>query len=1135
MSEKKLTEEQRAAIAAEGEVLVSASAGSGKTFVMIERMVSLVLSGKAEVRGILAVTFTNLAAAEMKERLRAAVVRRINQESVPAVRARLKEQLAQIGTADISTVHAFCTAVIRRYFYEADVPGAFRVADEAEAAKLRARAMDRLLDRLLEEGNADLALLAEIYAGPRGFGRLRSVLEEAYESVISMADPAAFLRALPARYGAAPFAALCGELLSPVQRRAAALRERCDRLAERLSPLVNAGLLQPKHLAFIEARRAFAASLAEAEDLFSAAALCAGAQFPSKPPRRRGEDPALAEADAALAALKEETDALKGALAGIGEAEEEERRFYAAGEVACALASLLLAFTEAYGEAKRRAGVLDFSDLEHKCLALLEQPRVRQEVAGRYTHVFVDEYQDVNPVQERILSLVSGENVFMVGDAKQSIYGFRGCSSAFFTQKFERLSQKGGALTLNSNFRSRTAVLDAVNRIFSAVMTRENGSVDYAVTSVMQAGTPQQEGGGVYVAFAREEEEAERAPRGVYSVAEHIGQANEEEYPEGALIADIVLEELTRPLPDGEGVVRQTGYGDIVVLTRSKKGKAGRIVGELVRRGIPVATEAEVNICEYPEVKQLLGILQYLDNGTQDIPLAAALKSGLGGLTDEDLAAVRLAAGAKTGFVAACAAAAQGEGALAEKLRAFDRAVQRLRTFVPVSSAAELCVRILRETGMELALLASPCGEEKLARVRRFIAESGDLSLTDFLERLKNASYFVGFSEKGGENAVRVMTMHKAKGLEFPVVIVAGLNGEFSSADLHGVLFDEEWGFAPCAYDRTAFTAKETLLRAVCKNRIRRKRTEDEMRLLYVALTRARERLWLAFSKRRPFRADAAAEATCFADLIDLSLLEENIVPVFGDVHDAPATRVLLAGEPDEEARRAVGARYRREYPFAAALRLPVKTSATALLREKEALRAAGMLAAAEADTAALAGGGSEKYEEEAAREGLSPADTETGVAYHAFLERADFSAPPEEEAARVIEAMRGEGFSVLPDPAQAAKILRMPLFASLAGAQLRREQPFLLFLPAGQLYDTQEQSEVLVQGVIDLLAVRGEECIVADYKYSARGAEELAAAYAPQLRIYAAAAARMPGIKRVRTVLVNIMQGYCVETKGAQ
>ena len=1129
--ERALTPQQAAAIAAEGEVLVSASAGSGKTFVMIERMVSLVLSQKAEVSGILAVTFTNLAAGEMKERLRAAIAARIRAAADADERARLREQLAQIGTADICTVHSFCTAVIRRYFYETDVSGSFRVLDETEADKLKARAVERAIDELLEQKDEAFSLLAAAYTDARGFSSLRKTARELYEKVASKADPRAFLQAIPALYDEAHFNALAAERLEQLRAKARLLREHCARRLREAQALAARSLAGEKHMEFIAARGAFAEAVLGADDLFALPAAADGAALPDKPRRKSGEAGTDAQADAfheRLSALKEEADALIKACRERAPREEELHRFYAAGKVATAMGGFLLAFDARYAEAKRRAGALDFADLEHKCLELLRLPHVRAEVAGRYTHVFVDEYQDVNPVQESILSLVAGKNVFMVGDAKQSIYGFRGCSSTFFTQKHARLQASGGALQLTRNFRSRTAVLDAVNAVFGRVMTLENGSVDYEGTSRMSAGTPEQEGGAVRVALVRGAEKEEKAARGVYSVAEHLGETRNEEFPEGALAADIVQEELAGTLPDpaAEGGERPVEFGDIVILTRKNKGKTGRLVAELIRRGIPVATEAEINVCDYPEVKTLLGILQFLDNGSQDIPLAAALKSGLGNMTDEDLAAIRLAAGTKCSFAAACEAfAARGQGERAERLRAFYAAAERLRLFLPVSTAAELCVRILRETGMELALLAQPCGAERMARVRRFIAEGGERSVAEFLEKLKNGGYEVGLAEKGGENAVRVMTIHKAKGLEFPVVICAGLADEFGSMDQIGVLADDEYGFATCAYDLEGLTSRETLLRAVVKERLRRRRTEDEMRLLYVALTRARERLWMILPAERKAREDAAYDAKCFADFIDLSALEENIVPVYGDVREAPSARVLIAGEADEEARRAVAARYRREYPFAAASQLPVKTSATALLRERE--QAAKLVDAGEAAEDVFV---QEDARGEAAREGFSSADAETGVAYHAFLERADLSAPPAEEAARVIAAMREEGFAVLPDAAQAEKILGMPVFSQLGGYTLYREQPFLVSLPASLLYDTAAQDEVLVQGAIDLLAVRGDEAVVIDYKYSARDAAQLLQAYAPQFGVYAAAAARIGGVRRVRAFVVNILRGFWAE-----
>ena len=1130
MSTRTPTPEQQAAIDAAGEVLVSASAGSGKTFVMIEKMIALILSGKADVSSVLAVTFTNLAAGEMKERLRAALSARINAEPDPAVRARLKAQLSEVPSADVCTLHAFCVNVIRRYFYEAGIDGNFRVLEETEADKLRERAVARAFDALLEQDSPRFASLCRAFAGSRGFGRLREVVRKAHEKVISRADYTDFLGGIAAKYTESAFDALAAEALAPVRAAAERLRGKCIALSAACEPFLRAGLFTEKHVAFLEGRRALAEEVLAAEDVFAAAKLFEGLKLMSKPPNTKlkaaGSEGALA-LDERMASLKEEVDGLKKMLAAFRPREEELAVFLSSGEIAAGLAEAVLAYDAEYAALKRRAGGLDFSDLEHKCLALLEIPRVGAEVRGRYTHVFVDEYQDVNPAQERILSLVAGENVFMVGDAKQSIYGFRGCSPAFFSEKYELLRGEGRALTLNGNFRSCTAVLEAVNRLFSGVMTRESCSVDYAGTSVMAAGSPAQEGGRVRIEFVPEAEEKERAQRDVYSVAANLGPAEDEEFAEGALIADIILQETgsARHDPSAGGEAR-TDFGDIVVLTRSMTGRAGRIVAELVRRGIPVAAAAEVNICDYPEVKTMIALLQFLDNGAQDIPLAASLKSAAGGVTDEELARIRLAGkrpgGKDEPFYLACERyAAEGTDALAAKLRAFFARAASLRLRMQVKGAAEVLAALLAETGMEADLLARPCGAERVRRVRRLIEECGQLSVSAFLDKLKSGGYRVGFSESGGGNAVRVMTMHAAKGLEFPVVIAAGMNARFSDKDLRGVLFDDEWGFAPNAYDFEARTRSETILRTVVHGRLVRRRAADEMRLLYVALTRAKSALHLVFSEEKPFSPERAAEASCFADFVDLTAFRDCYAPVFGGRLEPPAERVFTAGEADEAARDAVRAMYRAPYPHAAALGLPVKTSPSQLLRERR--EGAAAVPAAEGETDADRRAAEEFY--------TSPADAATGTAYHAFLENVDFSAPPAEEIARVRAQLPPEQAALL-DDAHLASILAMPVFASLRGAALRREQPFLLGLPASRLYPGASEDTVLVQGVIDLLAVRGEEAVVVDYKYSSHSEEQLKQDYAAQVDLYVAAASQWPGVRRVSAYLVNILRGYCVRVR---
>lgn len=1131
MSGRSPTPEQQAAIDAPGEILVSASAGSGKTFVMIEKIISLILSGRARTSSVLAVTFTNLAAAEMKERLKKALAARIRTEEDAARRRFLKDQLFETGTADICTLHSFCANVIRRHFYRIEADGNFRVAEEAEADKLKARAVEALFEAKLEEGDADFALLSRAFAGSRGFSRLSSILTDAYEKVSSRADYRAFLESIPSLYSERGFAALAEEALAPARRRAEKLLRDAERAAGEAEPFIKEGLMTQKYADFCASRADFARTVLAAPDLFSAARAAEEAQLPSKPANTKLKNAAREDAlalDARMAAFRELTEGIREDLSGCCGEEEARETFFASGGLAAALARLLLDFDREYAVRKRRAGVLDFSDLEHKCLELLRIGEVREEVCGKYTHVFVDEYQDVNPAQEEILSLVSGENVFMVGDAKQSIYGFRGCSAAFFTQKYGRLKEQGRALELNGNFRSADAVLEAVNGIFSSVMTEGTCSIDYAATSVMRGGGAYPAGAGrVRFELLPGKDRKEKPEPEVYSVAAHLDDAGEEECAEGARIAAVIAEELSQQRydPSSGGYVK-VDFKDIAVLTRGKTAKAERIIAELVKRGVPVASSAEYNICDYAEVRTMIEILKYIDNAAQDIPLAAALRSAVGGLTDAELAKIRTSARSFVSklpgagriredvpFYVACAEYARtGTDGLAQKLKDFFSLTEKYRLLSSVKSAAELMAAVLSETDMQISLLSMPCGAQRLSRVMRLIEEAGDLNVPGFLDKLKSGGYKVGYSESGGENAVKVMTMHASKGLEFPVVVVAGMNDRFSGEDLKGdFLFDGEWGFAPCAYDFESFRLKDTLLRRIVRARLVKKRAEDEMRLLYVAATRAQYSLHFVFAEKKEFDLFRVPEAVCFADFIDFDRFSHYFGEDGGGVLPSFAPRTLALGAPDGETKREVLKRYRAPYPFAASLALPVKTSASEILREREA--ALGSPGYAEAPLVQ--------------EEKLPAADAATGTAYHAFLERADFSAPEKEEAARVLAELsrEDEGTAALLDEKKMASILALPVFGRLRGYTLWREREFLMSVPAREIYDTASGDAVLVQGAIDLMAVKGDRCILIDYKYSSRSAQSLLETYLPQLTVYAAAAKRAHGVREVEAYLVNILR----------
>ena len=1151
MAGNQLNEEQRLAVETDGKVLVSASAGSGKTAVMIEKIACLITEKGVGAESVLAVTYTEAAAAEMKERLRAKMAEKLRGEKErgdPEGKAgRLAEEMEKISSADICTMHAFYLKTIRQYFYKTDFPADFRVADEKETDSLAGRALDLALDEALD-GGAEVREFVRANTRPNRYESLKEILAGAGRKLETKADPEDFLDRQQALYTEEGFGMVCAELLGMLREKAAGARESIEILGSEVAGILEEEEGGEKTAAFFRERaeilreaEAEASLFAFADRLRNFVPAYKNWGAVSRSVKARGEKKEevarrVRAAGNAFAALKEEAERT-GAEAG------ERDAFFRSGEACRAFTVLLKGYLKKYAELRRRAGLLSFSDLEQTCLKLLRDPEVKQEIGARYRYVFVDEYQDINELQEEILSEIPCGNVFMVGDAKQAIYGFRGCSSRFFTEKADRMrkSGEGTVLELKKNYRSKKAILDETNRVFGRIMTPETAEVDYRKTSVMEPGLDSQKGGAVraaeYVRSGRDSRGGIR-PGNIYSVTEHSAETKagpEEEDSGAAAVAEIIRMET------GDG---RTKYRDIAVLERRKTGRQGRLAHILsAKYGIPAVSEAETEVTEDPEIKRLLDILRFLDNGKEDIPLAAALKSPLGGFTDEELAEIRTGADAlrkpargngayEKSFARACEKirGRKGENPLGEKLGAFFEKADRYRTLMQVKTAAEILSMLAEETETELAFLRDDRGERRLAGLRRIIREGDGMDVRAFVRLMDSEGHKVGMSENGGEDAVLVTTMHKAKGRQFPVCILAGMSDPTGGKRENGCcLYDDEYGFALHAYDYRNFRREETVLRRLEEARGDRKDNMDEMRLLYVAMTRAEERMWLVFRPYRPAEdkvlRDPYRKAAKFEDYFDffggrpfLSGMPEPLSPAGGE------TGGVLSPEGDAEIRdlaaREIGKRYGKAYPHAASVKLPVKTSPTAVL-------AAGRTLSEEQAWESAA-------EEESGAPRITP---ETGTAYHAFLERANFSAEPAAETRRVIAEMEKEDLPELPEAGQAEKILRMPVFREAekrerGGYRVLREQPFYARIPASLLYDEPDLAdEILVQGVIDLLLARGDEAVIIDYKYSSHGAAELKETYEKQLEIYACAwlksRAGSGAEARVSARLVNIRLGY--------
>ena len=1133
------TKEQIAAIESTGKTLVSASAGSGKTTVMIEKIIRFIKAG-GNVSEILAVTFTKKAAAQMKEKLSKALIEAINESDVtPERRAFLKKQLAEVPMADISTIHAFCAKLLRTHFFAAGVDNNFRIigSDDAEGTVLQNEALDELLEEGYESGDEEFSHLLSVYWRKNNDYTLRKIFVSTYDDIRSRADYREYL-AKSGDYDEQTFEEICKDLKKKLDEKCRYYRELVEDERAYFSDVEKS----PQR-AICDETMGYLEEMIAAPDYFSALRVEKPA-FSKNTAKKLDEEKAF-HANRIKFLKERVVDSVESEQKGMGSKAEELEKFLTSARTAKALASYLLRFDEKYGRLKAERGVLDYNDLEHKALALLQGEEVRNEIRGKYAYVFVDEYQDVNPVQEAIVSAVSGENLFLVGDVKQAIYGFRGSKSKFFVEKQAQFENgEGENLYMSRNFRSSDKVLDAVNKQFTLAMTPRVCDVDYARGSVMERGGRYElNDGRVCVHFLPKEEKKAAERRGVYSVRSEamLGENGSEdgESASAKLIRAVVEKELKSKYYDPDkGEYRNVQYSDIAVLSRKKKGLIEKTV-EALSESIPVTAASAVNICEFSEIKTLMDMLSLVDNAEQDVPLCSALLSAVGNCNADDLASVRLAYPKEYAFRNACKKyAAEKSDETAEKLRKFYAYFEELRTLSRVLDAGELLLRVLSDTRMEADLLTRINGVAALKRIHRFIEEATTpepLCVHEFLDRLRDLNYEIDYSENGGENSVKVLTMHSSKGLEYPIVILDNLSESFTRRGAPDEVYvEEKYGLAPFAFNGERMIKSGTVLRRLHERREGESSRSDSLNLYYVALTRAKYGLHMIF-KDRTLMADVKY-AQSFADFTDFSAWQAYIVD--DDAFEVPVQdRDSLVFRPDETLARKIMGAFTWQYPFHGYENLPVKSSATQLLAP---------LATEPQDTLQL-------FDEGESYETKGETSKEVGIAYHAFLENFDFDLlyredgekRSREELGALVEEMRNEGGMVemkLLSSDKLVDILSNSAFARLRGKRLYKEQQFLVSLPVRDTYAKREdadpilaqgEEEMIYQGAIDLLAIGEDgETQIIDYKFSKGSAAYLRAHYRPQLELYRQAAAKILRIppEKIRCSIINIYHGFEVD-----
>ena len=1173
----------------ERNILVSAAAGSGKTAVLVERIIQKITQDKVDIDKLLIVTFTNAAAAEMRERIRDAIEKKLEEEPEDT---HLQRQFTLVHNAQITTIDSFCLYVIRNYFYKIDLEPNFRVADEGELSLLRSDVLGKLLEAHYAAGEEAFLSFVAGYGSAKSDQAIQDMILKMYTYAQSYPWPDEWLVSCGQAYDLKEEADMeqadwmkqfLDSLVTAVSDCGSQMREALNVCEEPDGPYMYADALK-EDIRRLDAIRESGSYARFGEEINAYAKA-----FPKLAAARKFEGSVEKKelVQNIRNAMKKEIKDMRDKFFF----KEPEEIFLDMKKTAPAV-KMLVALTEEFASCfaaeKKRKNLVDFSDMEHFALKILvdqttkEPTETADEFAALFDEIMIDEYQDSNYVQETLLRAVSKErfgqnNLFMVGDVKQSIYRFRLARPELFMEKFDTYAAGTPGcerIDLQKNFRSRDEVLSGVNDIFYKIMCRDLGNVVYDENAALYPGAdypedmdPAMFAMEVLVADESGAEEMERVELEARMIASRIHEMRKE----GQTVTD-----------KESGELRPMEYRDIVILLRSVSGMADTFVKVLLEEGIPAFTTSRTGYFSTVEIQTVLNMLRVIDNPMQDIPLAAVLYSPVGGFSGEDLAKIRAVSGEKTFYESILTYDTMPEEEtdqkLWERLRGFLAKLEAFRKRVPYTPVHELITELLEETGYLSYITALPAGEQKCANVQMLIEQAihyedtsykGLFHFVRYIEKLRK--YDVDYGEADiineNENAVRIMSIHKSKGLEFPVVFAAGMGKTFNTQDTRSrLILHPELGIGLDCMDTVRRTKTPTLLKRTLARQTEEENLGEELRVLYVALTRAKEKLILCgclkdvekkFGEYRqnadtehPVSFLARSSAHCYFDWVLPALYsypEKYEIRVFGETdaragHLKKAVRTLLTKEQvkrtvqtaDKELLEKIEERLSFAYPFEAEKDIKTKVSVSEIKHQRMQFEPEEMETVqwdAEEETEEIVPDFIEKRDR-VNRGALR------GSAMHLVMQCLPFAGSPSDGNKKQMYAWIAEELEKLKKAGRLDEtmyeLVRIPMivdfFASSLGKrmvqadqreELRKEKAFVLGIPAGEIWDCDSRELVLVQGIVDAFFYEDGDIILMDYKTdSVEKPEQLIQRYQAQLDLYARALEEATG-KKVREKII--------------
>ena len=1165
-------------------ILVSAAAGSGKTAVLVERIKELVLDKKhpVDIDHLLVVTFTNAAAAQMKERVAKALEKAL-QENPSDV--RLQQQAALVQNAQITTIDSFCLYVLRNHFHEIGLEPNFRIGDEGELKLLREDVMTRLFEQCYEEKHPGFLHLISCYGTSRSDAPVRDMIFKLYSYAQSYPWPKQWLREalscyeikteqeleqasfieMTVEYGkqmvrgyleqAEHYLELCQDADGPYM-----YEDACEQDAELMEELLSCDTYQAF---YEELGKCKFATLGRAKDYIGS---------PEKQEQVKAERKKLKDG---IGKLKNDCFALT-----FQEILEQLALVQPSAE---ALAEVTERFIDAFSARKQDKNLVDFSDLEHFALEILVEEETgkptetAKEFQNAYEEIMIDEYQDSNYVQETILRAISREvvgqnNLFMVGDVKQSIYRFRLARPELFMEKFDTYETTDAPcqrIDLHKNFRSRDSVLTFTNDIFYQIMKRNLGGVDYTDEAALYCGAD-------YPASEKEDAfDSEILLTTTQELEEGTKQQISKQELEAKLIADRIRKMVGKEevVDEETGEFRKVRYGDIVILLRSLSEWADLFAEVLNANGIPAHTVSRTGYFSTLEIRTVLNYLRILDNPRQDIPLVAVLKSPMAGLSDEQLARLRLLAEDKPYhqcvkmFLEAEEELTEKESTADEDMRAklkrFSETYKKLRRQTMDIPMHELLQKVLKETGYARYASALPAGRQRLANLHMLSEKAiayektsyrGLYHFIRYIDELQKYDVDFGEAELVGENedAVNIMSIHKSKGLEFPVCFVSGMGKSFNKQDSRSkMILHPNLGVGLDIIEEDRRIKVPAFFKKVIARQTELESLGEELRVLYVAFTRAKEKLIITGcikdeemlqqireiycgSNRKELNFKERAEAKTFLEWIlpaaaasgswdkvsyvtPWSMLEDEAAHQITE-HVSLRQRVQQAEKVSDTLYEKIKEQLSYQYPHPDAIHLVTKYSVSELKH-----RAMRELAAKEEEDV------TPKFLEEvstpyvpAFMEGKAEVNQGAlrGTAMHRLMECYDFTKMPDrsdEFAENIKKQLTGlvQMGKVSEDMQKLIRIPSVELFlksqlaprmkAAAMRDDLFREKPFVM----GN--HEMEEEMVLIQGIIDVFWVEEDGIVLLDYKTDrVDSATRLRDMYKEQLDLYAEALERI-------------------------